>query len=263
MPGELILAADAEGALAAMVLGIDRLPRDPPWVLVGGLAVQLQLRRLHRATADADMVARDQERLLDALAALGARVEGPRAVFDEEAFNVDVMDSAESEPLPPVTSPVARPFALARRWVMVANDEIELVVKDGEDVVATTRLKVARVPALIALKMVSVLGRYGSPSADKAATDIVDMYLLATGAELEGVAREIVAGDGELARWLGAHLAKNFDANRPELDDRIRELRRSGAAAQLEKSDLALLGLLGRAILDLAAGGEGSAQSAP
>ena len=58
MSGEIVLLEnDSAGRIAAFIQTLGRLPGTPEWVLVGGLAVNVRVARLHRATNDADKVA--------------------------------------------------------------------------------------------------------------------------------------------------------------------------------------------------------------
>ena len=69
MSGEppVLLENDPGGRVLALVQALSRLPERPRWVLIGGLAVNVRLARLHRATNDVDTLTANQPELVEIL----------------------------------------------------------------------------------------------------------------------------------------------------------------------------------------------------
>ena len=67
MSGEplVLLEIDPGGRLLAYVQTLARLPPSPTWVLIGGLAVNVRLARLHRSTNDIDTLTGNQPELVE------------------------------------------------------------------------------------------------------------------------------------------------------------------------------------------------------
>lgn len=122
MPGEdVVLSADPAGRIVAYVHTPANLPAEPAWVLVGGLAVNVRVQRVHRATNDIDTVSHDQFRLVEILASGdGEQLSAAKVQLHHPEVEIDVMESTEGAPLPAQASD--RAFALARRWAMATTE---------------------------------------------------------------------------------------------------------------------------------------------
>lgn len=158
MSGDTVLLTDTPaGRIAELVGVLRRFPATPRWVLVGGLAVNVRLARSHRVTNDVDTVSGDQPKLVEILASPddAVRLSAAKVELGEPSVEVDVMESTEGAALPP--EPGERAFALARRWAMRTASAVSLGVVDANGAItAEADLAVASVPALIALKTVSI-----------------------------------------------------------------------------------------------------------
>ena len=97
------MAADGDGVLARLVhaAGVFGQAFVPPWALVGGLAVMVQLAEAHRATSDVDTVADDDAAQLGpALAVLAAGQQGTATgsrVVLEDGTKIDVITTGSWE----------------------------------------------------------------------------------------------------------------------------------------------------------------------
>lgn len=187
--GEIQLVAPADSVIARSIRALDRFPTDEPWVLVGGIAVFIRLGSVTRPTADADTVARSQAQLLDRLVSedptiLVANGDVSIAV-DGVGVEIDVMDLAD-EPLPPDAE--RRAFALARGLALITATKHTVSVRDRtSEATAEATLPIATIPALVALKTVSMIRRPHSHHPEKVGSDIHDLVRLvdAVGAEFK------------------------------------------------------------------------------
>lgn len=167
MSGEIRLDAPADSVIARSVRLLARFPTDEPWVLIVGIAVFTRLGSVTRPTAEADTVARSQARLLDRLLAEDQTIlvanRDVTIPVDGVAVEVDLMDLAD-EPLP--LDPERRAFALARSLALnTATTEAATVTDRTGTIVAEAILPIATIPALVALKTVSMVRRPTSSTA--------------------------------------------------------------------------------------------------
>jgi hypothetical protein len=98
----LLLEDDNSGRVAAYIQTLRRLPNDPPWILVSGLAVNARVGRTYRATNDIDTVSPDQDRLVEILVAFPdtEAMSAAKVQFHDSEVEVDVMDSTDAKELP-------------------------------------------------------------------------------------------------------------------------------------------------------------------
>jgi hypothetical protein len=197
---ELVLLADDEsGRVSAYLETLRRLPADPRWVLVGGLAVSARVGRTHRATNDVDTVSPEQERLVEFLLELpGAEsISAAKVQLDDPAVEVDVMDSTELKELP--IGERDRAFALARRFAMSSATDLTIAAVDRAGKIRLrATAPVASRAGLICLKTVSFPNRVTGSYRAKAGSDIQDLCRLVEGTDLDELAERIAASGGEL-----------------------------------------------------------------
>lgn len=250
--GEVVLLeSEASGRIAAYIRTLARLPAEPKWVLVGGLAVNVRLRRVHRATNDVDTVSSDQPRLVEILVGENAdRLSPGKLQFHDPDVEVDVMESTEGSQLPMEEGD--RAFALARRWTMGTATEMSLQAVDSNHrVIAETELLVAARPALIALKAVSIPRRVHGSYPEKIGSDIQDLYRLVASATFDELVAAFRSADSEVVEWVSSMLARTFASGTANLRYSLARLRRftdNPDGRMVEEDDLALLGELGRAL---------------
>lgn len=240
---------DPDGVLAVYVRALALLPRDVDWVLVGGLATNVRIARLHRATNDIDTVSTDVDRILEVLVALEdtEKLSAGKVQLHNPDVEVDVMHSTVGRELP--LEQRERSFALARRWAMRSASPIDIVVKN-RDGVTTERLtlQAASRAALVALKTLSFPERRGGSYPHKVGSDIQDLYRLVASEDLDAIAESIVGGDAELAAFLASELQHHFAAGSSDLRFNHVRLRRFATnidAASIAEADLTILGSLG------------------
>jgi hypothetical protein len=96
-PETVFLEDDESGRIAEYVQTLRRLPTTPPWVLVGGLAVNVRVGRAHRATNDIDTVTPDQDGLVEILVSFDDTVpiSAAKVQFQNPEVEVDVMASTD------------------------------------------------------------------------------------------------------------------------------------------------------------------------
>lgn len=250
MSGELvILGGGAGGRISDYVRALRRLPTMPSWVLVGGLAVNVRLGRLHRATNDVDTVSDDQPRLVEILISAddADSLSAAKVQFHDPEVEVDVMDSTERHDLPANGSD--RAFALVRRWTMRTAATVDLRVVDASGhIVQSVEVQVASRPALVALKIVSIPRRREGGYPLKEGSDIQDLFRLVEGQDFDALADAFTTLDQEARLWVADRLSRTFSAGSSDLRYALVRLRRYSDnvdSRSIEEEDLALLGRLG------------------
>lgn len=254
MPGEPVALVSGRGGHIRSVVGaLSRFPAEPQWVVVGGFAVYVRIKDVHRITNDLDTVSRNQPSLVEILVAepdadrlAAAKL---RLSQDGAAVVVDIMDDTSDTPLP--TEPGERAFALARRMALATSEGTELVVVEDEAVVARTSAPVATASSLIALKAVAIPHRAQSNRPAKVGSDIHDLVRLVQNCDFDETIDSITRASAELREWVGATLVKWFS---PDQDlrytfARLRQLARSPDAEALTENDLAIVAELGHTLL--------------
>jgi hypothetical protein len=210
---DVVFSADPAGRIVAYIQTMAQLPAEPTWVLVGGLAVNARVRRVHRATNDIDTVSHDQFRLVEILSAGDAdQLSAAKVQLHHPEVEVDVMESTEGAALPAEASD--RAFALARRWAMATASPVRLRVVDGQDLISHATPQVASVPALVGLKCVSIPRRKnGSPA--------VSVGALSSGFAAQGPGLPGIWPLRSIARRgrQGAPQARPDTGGRPTLDE--------------------------------------------
>ncbi len=222
------------------------------WVLAGGLAVNVRLGRTHRATNDIDTVSDDQPRLIELLAAGHAeRLSAAKVQLQHPEVEIDVMESTDGVDLP--AHPSDRAFALARRWTMATASAVELSAVDGQRTVAKVSLRVASLPALpalVALKTVSLPRRRSGNYPHKVGSDMQDLYRLVEGRYFDEALEGLLGAPDELRRWVGGELSATFNgSNRRYSAARLRRFADNMESRSISEDDLSALGDLGDALL--------------
>jgi len=162
VPGDFaVLADDGLGRISAYVATLARIPVEPRWVLIGGLAVNVRVGKVHRATNDIDTMSRDQPAMVEILAERGAeRLAAGKVQFvtGGVVVEVDVMNSTDDRPGGlPAGDEEQRAFDAARRWTMrTATLTAVRVIDLAGTVVADCEIEVASPAALVALKTVAI-----------------------------------------------------------------------------------------------------------
>lgn len=238
------LEAGAGSVLANAVEALSRFPNEPPWVLVGGVAVFIRLGSVTRPTADADTVARSQAELIERLIAdepatvvTGGELE---MSVGGGTIEIDVMDLAD-DPLPGDAE--RRAFALARRYALETAVTERVIVSDSESVVVDARIPVASTAALVALKTVSMVRRQHGNSPQKVGSDIHDLVRLVGSSGARTVATDLVA-DGALAKWVAGQLHRAFGTDLRYTQLRLRTNDRSAGAQALGDAEVEAAGIL-------------------
>jgi hypothetical protein len=243
------LEDDESGRVAAYIRTLLRLPLDPPWILVGGLAVNARVGRTHRATNDIDMVSPDQDRLVEILVAFpdAESISAAKVQFHDPEVEVDVMDSTDSKELPPAERD--RAFALARRFAMRSASSVTISAVDGASrIMHQAHIRVASRAALVVLKTLSFPERIDGNYRLKAGSDIQDLYRLVERTDLDELAQAIAGSGPELTTFIGAELRHYFSADTTDLryvHARMRSFARNVDSAGISEAMLSTLGVLG------------------
>ena len=220
---------------------------------MGGFAVYVSIKDVHRITNDLDTVTRNQPALVEILVTEphADRLAATKLRFNQDgtAVVVDVMEDTSDTPLP--TEPGDRAFALARRIALATGESTELIVVEDEAVVARTSAPIASAPSLIALKAVAIPRRSQSNHPAKVGSDIHDLVRLVQSCDFDETIDSIAEAGAELRDWVGTTLVRWFS---PHQDlrytfARLRQLARSPDAAALTEDDLATVAELGHALL--------------
>jgi hypothetical protein len=247
----VLLLDDASGRMGRFVQVLARLPREPRWVLIGGLAVNVRLGRVHRATNDVDTVTHGQPRLVELLVEGGAqKLSAAKVRLLDQGVEVDVMESTEGQALP--IGDEERAFALVRRWVMTSAGEVELACVMPEGSVAEPcHVWVASRAALIALKSISIPRRQKGSYPQKVGSDIQDLYRLAANGGFDEVVAEFARLDLAAGDFVSQFLVRTFSVATPDLRYSFARLRRYSSdidAATIEENGLVIPGELGTAL---------------
>lgn len=251
-PPPISVIAEPDTVLARAVEALGTFPTDQPWVLVGGLAVFLRLGSVTRPTADADTVAGSQTDLLrsltaDGLVALvsGGEIEVPVGTGTVQIGVIDLNDV----PLPDDVE--RRAFALARREALRTASEVHALVTSGDgSVVARACIPLATTGALVALKTVSMVRRPHGHHPEKVGSDIHDLVRLVSSCGARTVAKELAAGDRELAFWVASQAIRAFGSDLRYTLLRLRKHDRSPGAQSLTDDDVAARAILGAELQD-------------
>ncbi len=116
----VILAGDTGGRIRSFAAALGRFPDRPPWVVVGGFAVNVRISEVHRLTNDLDTISAAQGELIEILLEQpdADRLDHAKLWFTGEfpAVDIDVVEDTAGHSLPATASD--RAFALARRHAM-------------------------------------------------------------------------------------------------------------------------------------------------
>lgn len=248
MPGEqVLLAGDTGGRIRSFVTALGRFPKDPPWVVVGGFAVNVRISEVHRLTNDLDTITSSPAQLVEILldAPDADRLDHAKLRFTGEMpeVDVDVMDDTAGHPLP--AEPSDRAFALARRYAMQTREPLEIVVVEAGTLAAEASAPVASPASLIALKSVSMPRRSASNHPEKVGSDVHDLVRLIQGGDLDDLAQALAGGEGELSQWVGTTLVQwRYTLAR------LRRLSGGIDVRAIDEGTLDVVAMLGRAVLD-------------
>lgn len=256
----IVLVDNSDGQVSSYVRALALLPTDVEWVVVGGLAANVRIARVHRATNDVDTISGDVDRIIEVLVAIddAERLGQAKVQLHDPDVEIDVMHSTEGRPLPP--EPRERAFALARRFTMRSASPAEIVVTDrhGSEV-QHVQVNVAGRAALVVLKTLSFPERRDGSYPHKVGSDIQDLYRLVESADLASLATEIIDADSELSAFICAELIHHFSPGSSDLrfnHVRLRQFARNVDADAIEQDDLTVLASLGELIALGRAGGE-------
>jgi hypothetical protein len=204
--GERIGLAAADGNAVRLVRTTARLGTAHlgPHALIGGLAVMCRLAAVHRATQDVDTVA--ETTVPTAVEVITSSIGSPdptnpgRVFVDGVKIDVIETESFRYEDLDGLDAG-DRLFAVSHRWALDTAVETELVAED-----AAASIRVATVPALVAMKSGAVLGgRRREPR--KRASDLYDLYRLVLEFDrVGGIADALTAAPCELGALVGEAL---------------------------------------------------------
>lgn len=253
VPDLVLLEDDRAGHVGQYVRTLAQLPVDPRWILIGGLAVNVRIERVHRATNDVDTVTHDQTRLVEILLSLPTTesLSTAKVQFHDPEVEVDVMASTEGTELP--IRDADRAFALARRFAMrtASPVRIDAVSPSTGLIDESVTIEVASRAALIALKTLSFRERKDGHHPQKVGSDIQDLYRLVVGQNLDSLIELISEGGGELSTFVGGILSKNFSLGSPDLRygfARLQRLASNVDVTSISEEGLSLLGELGVAL---------------
>lgn len=245
----VLLEEDESGRVGAYIQTLLRLPLEPPWILIGGLAVNARVRRTHRATNDIDTVSPDQDRLIEILVAFpdAEPIGAAKVRFHDPDVEVDVMDSTDRRVLPPGERD--RAFALARRFAMRSASWVTIGSVDSTGQITNrATVRVASRAALVMLKTLSFPERAEGRYRLKAGSDIQDLYRLVERTDLDELVEAIAGGGDELTTFVGAELRHYFTENTADLryvHARMRSFARNIDSAGISEAMLSTLGVLG------------------
>lgn len=251
-PEIVLLADDGAGRIAEFVQTLRRLPATPPWIVVGGLAVNVRVRRAHRATNDIDTVTPDQDGLVEILKSYDDTdpISAAKIQFHNPEVEVDIMASTEGRELP--TDERERAFALARRFAMRSASTVTIGAVDARGcVIERADVEVAPRAALIILKTLSFPERIDGNYRAKIGSDVQDLYRLVEREDLDILATSVIECGPELTEFIADELCHYFSAGTSNLrytHTRMRSFTRNVDSMAITEDALAVLGVLGEII---------------
>lgn len=253
VPDLVLLEDDAAGHVAQYVRTLAQLPVEPRWILIGGLAVNVRIERIHRATNDVDTVTHDQTRFVEVLLSLPTTesLSTAKVQFHNPDVEVDVLASTEGTRLP--IREADRAFALARRFAMCTASPVRIcAVSPSTGLIDdSVTIEVASRAALIALKTLSFPERKDGRHPQKVGSDVQDLYRLIVGQSLDSLVELISEGGHVLSTYVGGILSKNFTLGSSDLRYGFARLQRLASnidASTISEEGLSLLGVLGAAL---------------
>ena len=222
----IVIVATEESDVARFVDAISRLPNNlPDWVLIGGVAVVLRVGGTHRATVDIDTLARESNRLVELLVAVGGEQRAAHKLIVPIATQLDVM-AVGSVPDPSSVEPSEYAFALARDLAFTtATTESVQVLNERNRPIASATMRVATTAGLIALKSVSMPRRADSNNPAKATSDTVDLLALLETESVEEVSAALADAPPALRRWIAITCGRVFVIDRRYTEARLRVAR--------------------------------------
>lgn len=197
----------------------------------------VHLTEAHRVTRDVDAVVDDEgrpESVLEVLVSGHGASRRPNGIRLADGTDVDLITVGAWTPEALPDDELERMFVLAHWWAVQTPVVLDLVVVDGDDVLAGATLPVARPAGLVATKLQSLRDRRRLPG--KAATDVLDAYRLLVAHDRDGaVAADLATAPGDLGRWAAGALTETF------VEHAARWARRVGS---MEAQDLEVVGSL-------------------
>lgn len=181
----VVLANDARGVVARSVQALAGLPGDlPASALVGGLAVMVRLYAAHRVTTDFDEVSDGRDETITRLLDLGAERTSSGVALVDHGVRLDLLDAEIDLATLAATAPTVETdlerrglqLAMVSRYALETAVLTDIIVMEGEQVVARVELPVAVAGALVAMKVHAALAPDRAPG--KAASDIYDAWRL-------------------------------------------------------------------------------------
>lgn len=234
----LFIARGSDAFAVGAFNAISELPRDlPPWALIGGVAVAINLAGFHRPTADIDSVSLDGETAVSLLVARGGE-RSPNGVTLNQFGGTVAFDIVDVSSGPPDHGSY-----LAHRYALDTARATDVEVRDQSSaLLASTSARVALPGALVAMKAHSVLER-SQARPEKRVSDLYDIVRIVGAFGIEGISSDLDAGTPELTRSTVRHLESLFVTG---LSRSLRELRSDGRgiAATIDRTDLSLVGEL-------------------
>jgi hypothetical protein len=197
--------------------------------VIGGLAVLVRLEGAHRVTDDLDTVATrhgDEPTVVEAVIAAQG-VDGLLKGTKVDCIAVGDVLAAEllTEHLPDADDD--RIFVLAHRWALDSADELTLVARADDTIIAQVRCRFAAPASLVTMKLQSAPRRRGA-RADKAGGDYLDLLRLASyPAMTRSIAIPLSAALHDLGLWCSREVTRRMieDADRT-----VGVITRSGVA---------------------------------
>lgn len=173
IPHVVFVATSADSFTARAVGALAKLPGDlPPWALIGGVAVAVNLLGFHRTTGDLDSVSLDGEAAIALLVAGGGTRSGDSVTLtaDDAPVKFDIIDVSEG-------SPDHGPF-LAHRFALdtAVPRRIEVAIGTAKPAMSVVVL-VATPAAVVTMKLHAIDGRRAARP-DKRSGDLYDIIRL-------------------------------------------------------------------------------------
>jgi Nucleotidyl transferase AbiEii toxin, Type IV TA system len=233
---------DAAGVVAEADLGA--------WALVGGLAVMLQLAKVHRATADVDTAADDDDgrvaAAIDVLIGDGRARRELDQLYVANGTKVDVIEvySLDVSDLP--DDDLDRVFLISHRWAVTTAVLTEIVVIDfaGEMITSAT-FPIATPASLTAMKLQS--HQRTRRTDEKKASDVYDLYRLLGEHDHDrggGISETLRTAPQDLTSWCADSIERSLVESAAHWARQLRVYSRGPGMTAVEAEDLSVVGTL-------------------
>ncbi|MCP4309344.1 MAG: nucleotidyl transferase AbiEii/AbiGii toxin family protein [bacterium] len=230
----VVFIASGEQAFAATAIAtLGALPDDlPPWALVGGVSVAVNLASFHRPTGDLDTVSLDGEQAVTLLLGDGGHRSrnGVRLRANETEINLDIIDVSDGDP--------DEGAYLAHRLALETAEPRHLCVVDLESrPLSDAWVPVAAPEAIVAMKLHALEGRRTSRP-EKRSGDLSDIIRLTEQLGAADIARRLTSCSSANLLRSTAELCRKYFVDEADRSYRWLRIDSRSSVSEIQRDDL-------------------------